>query len=182
MEDNHQLIPQVLEDLPQGVLRVEWTTDGTTLSANMGNELTPTQVCTPPDIITWDQADSENLFTLLMVDLDPTIQDQSNKYEVIHWLVFNIPGNDVGKGTTHAEYIGPLPPKNTGFHRYVYFVFKQTGPVTPKDAYRPFSHERRLPFRTRELCNQYEFAKPVAGNYFIAQYDDNVDGMAAKLL
>lgn len=49
-----------------------------------------------------------------MVDLDPTIQDQSNKYEVIHWLVFNIPGNDVGKGTTHAEYIGPLPPKNTG--------------------------------------------------------------------
>ncbi|PIK52938.1 hypothetical protein BSL78_10187 [Apostichopus japonicus] len=81
MEDNHQLIPQVLDDLPQDVLRVEWTTDGTTLSANMGNELTPTQVCNPPDIISWDQADSENLFTLLMVDLDPTIQDQSNKYE-----------------------------------------------------------------------------------------------------
>ena len=36
-----------------------------------------------------------------------------------HWLVVNIPGNDISKGDTIAQYIGAAPPVGTGLHRYV---------------------------------------------------------------
>ena len=37
-----------------------------------------------------------------------------------HWLVFNIPGNQLGKGDVWWTYIGSGPPKDTGLHRYVF--------------------------------------------------------------
>lgn len=36
-----------------------------------------------------------------------------------HWLVINIPGNDLSAGEVAAEYIGAGPPKDTGLHRYI---------------------------------------------------------------
>jgi phosphatidylethanolamine-binding protein (PEBP) family uncharacterized protein len=42
-----------------------------------------------------------------------------------HWLVTNIPGSQVNKGTVLAPYMGPGPPPGTGHHRYVFVVFKQ---------------------------------------------------------
>lgn len=34
----------------------------------------------------------------------------------------------------------------------------------------------------REFCEQYGFGNPVAGNYYIAQYDHNVEEMRARIL
>ena len=31
--------------------------------------------------------------------------------EILHWLVVNIPNNDIGSGETISEYIGSGPPK-----------------------------------------------------------------------
>lgn len=46
-----------------------------------------------------------------------------------HWLVGNIPGNDVGKGETLSEYVGSGPPQGTGLHRYVFLVYKQNDKI-----------------------------------------------------
>lgn len=43
----------------------------------------------------------------------------------LHWTVVNIPGKDLSKGNTLAEYVGSGPPPNTGLHRYVFLVYKQ---------------------------------------------------------
>lgn len=118
-----------------------------------------------------------------MVDVDPTVvEGQDNDYEVLHWVVFNILGNDVTGGTRHAEYIGSLPRKDTGLHRYVYFLFKQPGHITPHDAYYPRTGDRRKPFHTRKFAEEYNLGAPVAGNYYVAQYDDTVPGMRAEIL
>lgn len=59
-----------------------------------------------------------------------------------HWLVVNIPGNDIGKGETLSEYVGSGPPKGTGLHRYVMLVYKQPGKLVP--------NEKRLTNRSGE--------------------------------
>lgn len=60
-----------------------------------------------------------------------------------HWLVVNIPGNDISRGDVLSEYIGAGPPEKTGkhilkniyhifvlgLHRYVYLVYKQPGKI-----------------------------------------------------
>lgn len=51
--------------------------------------------------------------------------------EFRHWLVGNIPEENIAKGEILAEYVGPAPPKNTGKHRYVFLLYKQNqGAIT----------------------------------------------------
>lgn len=44
----------------------------------------------------------------------------------IHWLITNIKHNNILTGNTIIEYKGPLPPKGTGPHHYVFVLFEQT--------------------------------------------------------
>ena len=46
-----------------------------------------------------------------------------------HWLVLNIPGNDVSKGEVRKGYIGSGPPKDTGLHRYTFVLYKHDQPI-----------------------------------------------------
>ena len=41
----------------------------------------------------------------------------------------NIIGNDISSGETIVDYMRPYPPKGTGYHRYVYVLYKQTEKV-----------------------------------------------------
>lgn len=66
------------------------------VSANLGNELTPTQVKDKPTL-SWEAEDGA-YYTLLLVDPDaPSRTDPKNR-EFRHWLVMNIPGTMVDQG------------------------------------------------------------------------------------
>jgi phosphatidylethanolamine-binding protein (PEBP) family uncharacterized protein len=60
------------------------------------------------------------IYTLLMFDPEAI---GGNK---IHWLIINIKNNNILKGDTLIDYIGPKPPKRTGKHHYTFVLFKQT--------------------------------------------------------
>lgn len=60
-----------------------------------------------------------------MVDPDAPSRTNPKNREYRHWLVMNIPGNDVTKGDEVIGFIGSGAPKHTGLHRYVYLVYKQ---------------------------------------------------------
>ena len=94
---------------------------------------------------------------------------------MLHWLVSNIPGGDLSKGETIAEYIGSGPGKDTGLHRYVLLAYKQPGKLTIEEA-RISNKERtgRSAFSIRNFTAKYKMGDPVAGNMFRAQYDDYV--------
>lgn len=95
------------------------------VTVNFGNELTPTQVKDQPTV-TWE-AEVDSYYTLIMTDPDAPTRTNATLGEVRHWYVGNIPGKDVEKGDTLFAYIGSGPPKDTGLHRYIFLVFKQTG-------------------------------------------------------
>lgn len=72
-----------------------------------GIQLTPNEVRMMPDV-DWE-AKSDEFYSLLMADYGS--QESENFMEVNHWLVVNIPGNDLAKGETVVEFIGAMPLK-----------------------------------------------------------------------
>lgn len=76
--------------------------------------------------VKWD-ADADSFYTLIMTDPDAPSRADPVAGEVRHWYVVNIPGNNLEEGETLFAYIGSGPPKDTGLHRYVFLVFKQSG-------------------------------------------------------
>ena len=53
--------------------------------------------------------DASTLHTLMMVDPDVPFRDSPTDGEWLHWLVYDIPGNDTARGSTLAEYTPPRP-------------------------------------------------------------------------
>lgn len=98
----------------------------------LGNELTPTQVQNVPVSVKWP-AEPDTLYTVCMTDPDAPSRQQPKYREWHHWLVVNVPGNDIGKGEILSEYVGSGPPKGTGLHRYVLVIYKQPGKITPDE-------------------------------------------------
>lgn len=95
------------------------------VTADLGNELTPTQVKDKPSL-KWEH-DEDSFYTLILSDPDAPSRAKPTIREVRHWYVVNIPGNKVEEGDTLFDYIGSGPPKDTGLHRYVFTVYKQPG-------------------------------------------------------
>ena len=92
-----------------------------------------------------------------------------------HWLVGNIPGQDVSKGETLSAYVGSGPPQGTGLHRYVFLVYKQNGKITFDEPRLPnTSGENRGGFSISKFAKKYNLGNPVAGNFYQAQWDDYV--------
>lgn len=58
-------------------------------------------------------------------------------FEILHWLVGNIPGNDLKKGDLVASYVGSLPPEGSGLHKYIFLVYKQNGKISFDEGLNP---------------------------------------------
>lgn len=99
------------------------------MQVDLGKELTPRQVKDQPEV-RWD-ADDKDYYALVMTgksarDLDnhqrirfsdPDAPSRQNPEfrEAQHWIVVNIPGNNVSKGEVLTEYIGSGAPQGTGW-------------------------------------------------------------------
>eukprot|EP00658_Telonema_sp_P-2_P082775 TRINITY_DN8810_c0_g2_i1.p1 TRINITY_DN8810_c0_g2~~TRINITY_DN8810_c0_g2_i1.p1 ORF type:complete len:266 (+),score=62.71 TRINITY_DN8810_c0_g2_i1:83-880(+) len=95
-----------------------------------GNYLEMHQVDTAPsvtfstDTIPKGANSHSSHWTLAMVD--PDAQPGQGQAQ-LHWLIVNIPENDVGAGNAVVEYSAGYP-KN-GLHRYVFALFRQDQPL-----------------------------------------------------
>ena len=170
------IVENIVQDLelsgkPEGELIVEFE-NGCKLE--YGNELTPTQVQKCPINVGWT-ADPNVLYTLAFVDPDAPSRANPVNGQCVHWLVVNIPGNSILDGDQYTEYIGSGAPKGTGLHRYVYLIFKQNGKISPNHPVASkFSREGRLKFKIANFVKEYSLSGPIAGNFYLAQFDDYV--------
>jgi phosphatidylethanolamine-binding protein (PEBP) family uncharacterized protein len=103
-----EIIPDVLQTLSDDVelLGVSYSSE---TRAELGNVLTPTQVKDKPTITY--EAEKGARYTLAMQDPDAPSRKEPSRREFRHWLIVNIPGNDISKGETVFDYIGSGPPK-----------------------------------------------------------------------
>ncbi|KAJ1349484.1 hypothetical protein KIN20_005061 [Parelaphostrongylus tenuis] len=131
-----------------------------------GNILSPSATSSQPRLM-WE-ASSSSLYTVLMIDPDAPSRADPSFRDFLHWLVVNVPGDELSRGFTAAPYRGPGPPKGTGFHRYYFLVFEQ--PKTLQNIETRESRDSRKNFNTTEFVMHHGLGNAVAWNFFKAQY------------
>jgi len=168
----HQIVPDVLPRLPADLLQVMYNCGEVDPAA----VLTPTEVMDIP-IVAWG-GDPEKYYTLLKVDPDAPSRAAPKFREWQHWIVGNIPGVDISKGETLAEYVGAGAPKGTGRHRYVFVVYQQPGKLT-FDELRLDNHsgKNRGKFSTKDFATKYNLGDPFAANFYFAEWDEHVPNL-----
>jgi len=74
----------------------------------------------------------DTFFTLILHDPDAPAGNH------LHWVVINIPGNNINAGNTLLEYVGPAP-EGSGIHRYIFLLLEQNEKKYPKTLERIMS-------------------------------------------
>ena len=128
--------------------------------------MTPLSVRDEPTV-TWP-VKARQYYTLAMVDSDAPSRERPIYGEYLHWLVVNIPGTNLAGGKTLAHYVGSAPPLNSGLHRYVFLVYKQSGLLNHSET-GVDKPEQRIKFKIREFAKKYKLGHPFAGNFFQAK-------------
>ncbi|XP_023947602.1 protein D3 isoform X2 [Bicyclus anynana] len=165
-----KIVPDVVDSPPDSTIELNYPSGA---KADLGNELTPTQVKDQPTVSF--AADPGSYYTLIFTDPDNYDGPELVYREWHHWLVVNIPGSNLSEGEVLSGYIGSGPPEGTGIHRYVYILFKQPGKLSfDEKKLDNKSVDGRAAFSTKKFAEKYNLGAPVAGNFYRAQFDDYV--------
>ncbi|XP_045487158.1 protein D2 isoform X1 [Pieris rapae] len=171
------VVPDVVPKAPNALVTVKYPSG---VEVKEGNELTPRQVKDVPNI-SYD-ASPDSFYTLAMTDPDAPSRKEPKFREWHHWLVGNIPGQNVASGETLSAYVGSGPPEGTGLHRYVFLVYKQPSKLTFDEPRLPnTSGDKRAMFSIAKFAEKYKLGDPIAGNFYQAQYDDYVPELYKQL-
>ncbi|XP_061166666.1 large ribosomal subunit protein mL38-like [Saccostrea echinata] len=138
-----------------------------------GNRIEPSQTGRPPNV--YYEAEPDTLWTLLMTAPDSHLQDNNTEY--LHWLVGNIPGNEISKGEVLCDYLQVFPVKGTGFHRCVFVLFKQEQKIDySSDRLNPNTCSlRERSFKTFDFYEKHQdHITPAGISFFQCQHDESV--------
>nr|XP_018905872.1 PREDICTED: putative odorant-binding protein A5 [Bemisia tabaci] len=167
----HEIIPDCVYDVPTIVCTVEWVNGK---FASLGNLIPIDVVNSPPHWIDFKGNETE-WYTLIMAGLDVPSHMTPTLREYLHWLVVNIPGNEIKEGQELASYNVPAPAEDTGIHRHVIVVYKQPKKLAfdEKPIRSSFADDRRANFSNCHFAEKYhfsEFQSPVAINFFQTEW------------
>ncbi|XP_062859692.1 39S ribosomal protein L38, mitochondrial isoform X2 [Trichomycterus rosablanca] len=166
--------------IPRIMLKVAFG-DNSSAMVHYGNHILPSQASTAPRVRF--EAEENSLWTLLLTSPDEHLQDGEQEY--VNWLVGNIPGNALHSGEEICNYISPFPAKGTGFHRYIFVLFKQESIVDFSSDHRPspcYSLKQRS-FKTLDFYRKHEDVITAAGlAFFQSQWDESVTSTFHTLL
>ncbi|XP_066595666.1 protein D3-like [Prorops nasuta] len=160
--------PDIISKSPNDKIEVKYGDK----EVEFGNELTPTETHQIPEI--HYKHEGGVLYTLVLTDPDAPSKGYNREFR--HWIVGNIPEENVAKGEVLVEYVGPATPQGTGLHRYVFLLYKQNQGAITFDERRLGARDGqgRRRFSVKKFAEKYNLEGPIAGNYFKAQYDSNV--------
>ncbi|XP_017889771.1 protein D2-like [Ceratina calcarata] len=169
--EDARIVPEVIDVAPAEKIQVKYGSK----EVDLGNDFTPMETQNIPEI--HYKHEGGVLYTLIMTDPDvPIPKRKGYNREFKHWVVGNIPEENVAKGEVLAEYVGPAPPIFSGKHRYVFLVYKQNQGSITFDERRLSNRDGllRLRFNVKKFAEKYNLEGPIAGNFLRAEYDDNV--------
>ncbi|KAF7995061.1 hypothetical protein HCN44_004533 [Aphidius gifuensis] len=169
-----KIVTDIIDTAPTDIISIKYGKK----EVNLGNELEPSQTAHIPEI--HFNHTGGYLYTLVLTDPDIPVKGYNREWQ--HWLVGNIPEDKVDRGEVLTEYIGPAPPKNSGKHRYVFLLYKQNQGAITFTERRLGTHDKsRSRFSIKKFADKYNLEGPIAGNYFLAQYDTQVDAIRRQI-
>jgi len=129
-----------------------------------GIYLNPKHTVSPP-IVSYKNKKNDALYTLILFDPDAL---GGNK---IHWLLINIPRNNIHNGECLLPYDGPHPPKGSGVHHYYFLLLEQMNN-------KKISNQRQFSTRFISMERLFKTLKTrfhlVAIRYFMSSYPRTV--------
>uniref|UniRef100_A0A1A8FRP8 Large ribosomal subunit protein mL38 n=1 Tax=Nothobranchius korthausae TaxID=1143690 RepID=A0A1A8FRP8_9TELE len=158
--------------LPQVTLHISYSQENRD-QVHHGNRLTPTEAASVPRISF--AAEEGSLWTLLLTCPDEHLVDSEAEY--VHWLVGNIPGGAVQDGEELCHYLPPFPSRGTGFHRYVFVLFKQDARISFQEDIRPSPCSSLVDrtFKTVDFYRKHQDSMTPTGlAFFQSQWDESV--------
>ncbi|KAL5288504.1 PEBP1.2 family protein [Megaselia abdita] len=174
-----QIVPDVVESPPSCFLTVLFPIWGSLLTP--GQCMMPMQVQREPTV-TW-RAEKDALYTLVMTDPDVPSRIDQSLADVRHWWVVNIKGGNSRNGQTVFKWLGSAPDKNTGCHRYVFLLFKQSSEIKI-DTYvgtdTTTDQNLRLFTKIKDLQEEYGLELK-CGNFYRAGYDKTTDKLREQI-
>ncbi|XP_058466726.1 protein D2-like [Malaya genurostris] len=171
MFTEHDIVPVLIDRAPLVFAKVAYRSKRL---VDASKELTPAEARTEPKV-EWC-ADPTTFYTLIMIDPDSPTRTEPLNREFVHWLVGNIPGKHVEQGEVMFEYMPVFPQSASGYHRYIFLLYKQHCHNDYSEAPRASRKNRtpRIRFSTRDFAHRYSLGQPIAGNFFVAKFDDYV--------
>jgi len=160
-----EIIHDVVDDFRPDV-KLHITYDGVEIH---GQELTPKATEHAPKFKVEGPLAANALFTLAFVDPDAPSRKDPKYRSWRHWLVVNIPGDQVELGHVLTPYIGPGPPPGTGLHRYTFWFYKQKAVIEDHLD----NGDGRRSFDLRAWAKKHDLAGPAGAAYFEAKNDSN---------
>eukprot|EP01116_Phalansterium_solitarium_P003011 TRINITY_DN13435_c0_g1_i2.p1 TRINITY_DN13435_c0_g1~~TRINITY_DN13435_c0_g1_i2.p1 ORF type:complete len:203 (-),score=75.90 TRINITY_DN13435_c0_g1_i2:9-617(-) len=137
-------------------------------SVNYGTKIKPAATAQPPSGVSWTPQPGA-LYTLILVDPDAPSRREPKYRSWRHWIVTNIPGCDVAHGATVSPYVGAAPMQGTGFHRYVFRLFRQPGSIS--EAVMSTSELAPASFDVRAFAKKHGLGHAVGANWFVACHE-----------
>ena len=75
------------------------------------------------------------IYFLIFLDPDTPSYSSSFDKEYIHILIVNIPGSNISAGNSIVRYIAPNPQPGSGYHRFMFLLYKQKDHIDVKTNY-----------------------------------------------
>ncbi|XP_072153952.1 protein D1 [Bemisia tabaci] len=180
----HAVIPDVIDKAPKHFLMASFRESEAKkakfLMPQLGNILDPKVMRMYPYHLNWP-CDNASMYTLIMTDPDYPSKQRPSMREWHHWLVGNIhvvvkEGNflpDIFESDMMSRYVPPNPQNGTGFHRYIFLVYKQpTGRIRFEEKYLPPEPNdiERGNFSTRRFAEKYNLGDPIAVSFSLCEW------------
>ncbi|VDL59702.1 unnamed protein product [Hymenolepis diminuta] len=144
----------------------------------IGNQITA-EVSQSEPLVDFSQLPEKSLWTLIMTCPDEPFSksDENEPNEYIHWMMQN--SGTLQGGDLIVDYLPPLPYFGTGFHRYVFVLYRQdNGPMDFSNELRgpvQESHHVERRFSTAEFYRRHQDHLTPAGlSFFQAAWDISV--------
>ncbi|XP_029824231.3 39S ribosomal protein L38, mitochondrial [Ixodes scapularis] len=138
-----------------------------------GNHILPSEASQAPSVSFDSEPDA--LWSLVLTSLDGHLLDNDKEY--LHWFVGNIKGGNVANGEVVCDYMQPFLPRGTGYHRYVFVLYKQEGLIDYSKFKLPpkcTSLEQRT-FKTHNFYEEHEKVLTPAGlAFFQCTWEDSL--------
>ena len=118
----------------------------------------PLNMAKQPFNLTWN-ANPQKLYTVMLTDLSAPHPEDNIYSPFLHWLVVNVPGNDINRGDVLMEYEPPNPPSDSNPHTYIFDILEQS------ERIRPTHHRVRANFALEKFVERNNLI-PLTSTYF----------------
>ncbi|XP_077502781.1 mitochondrial ribosomal protein L38 [Amblyomma americanum] len=146
-----------------------------------GNIILPSEAAKAPTVLF--DSEPNMLWTLVLTSLDSHLLENDKEY--LHWFIGNIKGNQVPSGEVVCDYMQPFLPRGTGYHRFVFVLYKQEGLIdysNQKLSANSTSLKERT-FKTYDFYKEFENVLTPAGlAFFQCTWEDSLVDFFHKTL